>query len=729
MKRSLILFIIMLFISQGVNGLPNTSPVKNWYNVNYITSMVRTGSKLAVGSTKGVILFTPADSAFVILDKVDGLLDNQVNAIASDGENIYICFPSGLTVLAADTSQVRNISTSFTGLQGEPQAIFLKGDTVFLGTTRFFYVWDTEGDPYDPFSLAWTYSAYSARHSGVNAFRVISDTLYIGTDNGLCMVPDNQFSDTTQWVWNTSADGLPNDTVTAFEQLQTVLWTGTRGGVARGSMGNWSIQNTGLSSLLVNDLLANNDNQLFAATEDAPHVWDDGMLEWQRLSNGLGSNKKARAMATMESAGEDVLWIGLDGDGIAQYDTAWQRQCIPGPSSNNFSDIAIDGNGGIWGVHYGGFVPEPRWYTISHCDGEAWEILNEQNVLGVEGAFRWVDIDAEGQKWFGIWHLGAVTDIIVLSDDTLWDSLGLPLSGVVGSQFIDSKGNKWFSTFGNAVCKLHPDHVTWETFTDENYFNYIVAFAEDSKGNMYFGSVQRGVSVMTPEGTLLRINGLPSEQVYDIAVDMRDEVWIGTTGSGVVVVRDFEVVQHYSSTNSGLLGDIINDIAIDWQGNRYFLVGNRGVSMLYYTGVWDSLTTSQGLASDLILDDIDGLAFDTPHGYLWVATRDGISRYDTGLHPPDQDSTLKAVDVFPNPFVTRRHSRVTFDQMPGGAEIYIYSISMERVRVITDIEDETHRAFWYGKNDRDEPVDSGVYLFVICHPNGSKRTGKIAVVR
>jgi ligand-binding sensor domain-containing protein len=271
--------------------------------------------------------------------------------------------------------------------------------------------------------------------------------------------------------------------------------------------------------------------------------------------------------------------------------------------------------------------------------------------------------------------------------------------------------------------------VTWETFTDENYFNYIVAFAEDSHGNIYFGSVQRGVSVMTPQGSIQRINGLPTDQVYDILVDANDDVWIGMTASGVAVVRDFSVVENHTSSNSGLIGDIINDIACDWQGNMYFLVANRGVSIMSSTGTWDSVTVSQGLASDLILDDLDGLVFDTPTGYLWIATKDGITRYDTGLMPPDPDPFLRQVDVFPNPFVTSRHARVTFDQLPEGAEIYIYSVSMKKIKAITQIEDNTHRAFWYGTDEKDEPVDSGIYLYIILHPNGSKKIGKIAIVR
>lgn len=724
MKRIIFALLFLCIYSQAAFGLPDTSHVKNWYNTNYVTSLQRCGTKLAIGSTKGVILFEPQDSGFIILNRTDGLLDNQVNGIAADDGNVFICVPTGITVLAADTSHIRNISTSFTGLQGEPQTALLKGDTLFLGTTSYLYVWDTDGNPYNPFDLAWTNTGYSLRGRGIRMLFAAHDTLYAGTDGGgLCMIPDNQFSDTAQWVWNTTADGLPDDSVTAMVRWSGVSWIGTKDGVASGSLGNWTAQHSGLTNRVINRLAAN--DTLWAGTDDSPYYWSGVSSAWSRVNQGLGSNRRITGIAEDLSGS---LWVGIDGDGIARHDTAWQRQRIPGPSSSNFSDIALDVNGGLWGVHYGGFILETRGYTVSHFDGAGWSILNDPNDLGI-GSIRWVDIDEAGTKWFGIWRVGAEVNMVTYSQDSMWDSLGLPVPGVVGSQFIDSNGNKWFSTFGNSVCKLHPDNVTWETLTDENYFSYIVAFAEDSDGNIYFGSVQRGVSVMTPEGSLLRISGLPSEQVYDIAVDAHDDVWIGTTGSGVAVVRDFAVAETYTSGNSGLLGDNINDIAHDWQGNRYFLVANRGVSMMTYAGEWDSLTVSQGLASDLILDDLDGLAFDTPSGFLWVATKDGITRFDTGLRPPEGDSTLSSADVFPNPFIASRHTRVTFGKLPEGAEVYIYSVSMKRVKVISDIDDITHRAYWYGDDEQGEPVDAGVYLFIILHPNGSRKVGKIAIVR
>ena len=245
---------------------------------------------------------------------------------------------------------------------------------------------------------------------------------------------------------------------------------------------------------------------------------------------------------------------------------------------------------------------------------------------------------------------------------------------------------------------------------------------------MYFGSAQRGVNVLKTDGTWIRVTGLPSEEAFDLAFDRNGDLLVGTP-AGVAVVRDFVTINSYTRTTSGLLGDNIMDILIDWKGNRWFLVGSRGVSLLRYNGEWDSITVSNGLASDLIIDDLDGLAYDTQNGYLWIATKDGISRYETGDVPPSPDPDLNNIGVYPNPFILNRHQGVTFNRVPEETKIYIYSVSLRKIRTIEDINERTNTAFWDGTDANNNPVDSGVYIYLIVNENGNNKTGKIAVIR
>ncbi|TES91691.1 MAG: hypothetical protein E3J87_07235 [Candidatus Cloacimonadota bacterium] len=715
---SLFLFLFLLLQSQ-LTSLEHTSKFRNWYNTNYITDIISVNGKLAIGSSKGFVIFTPKVNNFVTLNKSDGLIDNQVNGLVSDNKNIFLFTSSGIAIISVDTTTIRNIS-SIIHFQGEPKTGLLKGDTLFWGTSEYLYVWDTEGDPFNQFNMSWT--PYSFRHYGINTLFLMNDTLYCGTDGGgVCMVPDYSFLDTTQWVWNTTAEGLPNDTATTITFWGGEFWIGTKDGIISGTMNNWTPRNAGLDSSAreINELYSG--ETLWVATENCPRYWNDSLSRWIRIDSGLNI-KRIRGICS-DNTGR--LWIGIDGDGIAYLeDTLWNIIGIPGPSSSNFSDITIDKDSGIWGVHY-----QQKGKTISHFHNGNWEILNDTNELGIAGSIRWVDVDKQNNKWLGLWSSGAGNNIIKLSENGEWDSLTLPVSGVVGSQFIDSKGNKWFSNFKSSVCKLLPDDSTWQVYDNENYLDHIVAFAEDTLvGNIYFGSTLRGISVLKADGTWLKIGGLPSEQVYDLAFDRKGDLWVGSA-AGAVVIRDFSVIKHYTSTTSGLMGDNINDILIDWKGNKWFLVDSRGVSVLRYNGEWDSLTVNDGLASDFIMDDLDGLAYDIEKGYLWIATKNGISRYETGLIPPPTDTTLTDIDVYPNPFIPKEHLFVTFNRLPVDVKIYIYSISLKKMKTVEDIDNVTHTAFWDGRDENGNLVDSGIYIFLIVREGGIKKTGKIAVIR
>ncbi len=697
-------------------------PFLNWFNMNYVTDMVSIDSKVCIGTSKGLAIFEPSPGDFVILNKSFGLIDNYVNGLECIGENVFVFTPSGITIYSTSMDSIRNISLVFSGIEGEPLTGFSCGDTLFLGTSRMLYIWDTDGNPFDPMNNSWTSHPYSFRDNRITSIFYRLDTLFVGTDQGICGVPDNNYSDSTVWVWNTTAQGLPSDTVTAITFWKDALWVGTKNGITSGALSNWTMKNTGLVNQEINRFFVSG-NLLWTATENSPHYWNDTISSWVRVYQGLGSVRRIRGLAEDDSK---KLWIGTDGDGIAFLDdTLWHAERIPGPSSSNFSDIAIDGNGDIWGVHYGGYVSESRGRTISHYHNGKWEILNDPDTLGLDGAIRWVDVDRDNNKWFGVWALGSDNDIIKLSKEGIWDTFKLPVSGVIGSQFIDREGNKWFSNFLSSVCRLSIDDSTWTVFTDENNLDYIVSFAEDTSGNMYFGSTDRGISVLRKDGSWFKIGGLPSEKVFDLSFDRNGDLWCGTA-AGVAVIRDFSVIMHYTSS-SGLMGDNVMDIVIDWKGNKWFLVENKGVSVIGYDNGWDSLTVSDGLCSNFILDDLDGLAFGIENGYLWIATKDGISRYETGLIPPAPD--IGYVDVYPNPFIPAKHHKITFNKISSDAKIFIFSTSLKKVRTLEDVEELTHRAFWDGKDRNGKPVDSGVYIYLIIDSQGRKKTGKIAVVR
>ena len=100
--------------------------------------------------------------------------------------------------------------------------------------------------------------------------------------------------------------------------------------------------------------------------------------------------------------------------------------------------------------------------------------------------------------------------------------------------------------------------------------------------------------------------------------------------------------------------------------------------------------------------------------------------------------------VYPNPcFISRMDNSygVCFDQLPSIKDIRIYSIAGELVAKLnsgvvfepaSDKYNSTSAidyAYWRGKNSNDKDIASGIYIYVIKFTDGSKKIGKIAIIK
>jgi hypothetical protein len=93
---------------------------------------------------------------------------------------------------------------------------------------------------------------------------------------------------------------------------------------------------------------------------------------------------------------------------------------------------------------------------------------------------------------------------------------------------------------------------------------------------------------------------------------------------------------------------------------------------------------------------------------------------------------LNNVMVYPNPFrPSEGQTAVTFDGLPQDTRIDIYTVSGRPVWEITAA--QAGQCSWDGRNDRNELVASGLYLFVAKRYSDAGgwqyKQGKVAVVR
>jgi hypothetical protein len=91
-------------------------------------------------------------------------------------------------------------------------------------------------------------------------------------------------------------------------------------------------------------------------------------------------------------------------------------------------------------------------------------------------------------------------------------------------------------------------------------------------------------------------------------------------------------------------------------------------------------------------------------------------------------SSVSEAKAYPNPFRPNRpgHDKITFDDIPTGAQIKIYTLTGGLVQELS--EDGTGRAKWDGRNGNGESVASGIY-FVRIGGDGGDKVIKVAVQR
>ena len=114
--------------------------------------------------------------------------------------------------------------------------------------------------------------------------------------------------------------------------------------------------------------------------------------------------------------------------------------------------------------------------------------------------------------------------------------------------------------------------------------------------------------------------GLPSEIVYTVAARGGD-VWAGTD-QGLALLRDGKVVKTYTTANSPLHADIINDLGYDADGSLWAATAGGGVSRSVGNG-FETFDTNRGVLSGYVLSVCGDKL-----GYVWFGTLDsGVSRY------------------------------------------------------------------------------------------------------
>jgi len=156
----------------------------------------------------------------------------------------------------------------------------------------------------------------------------------------------------------------------------------------------------------------------------------------------------------------------------------------------------------------------------------------------------------------------------------------------------------------------------------DGYFVCSIAF--DSHGTAWIGTFKQGL-IKYDSGIITVFNSsnslIPDDEViYDVRVDSKDNVWIGTTS---LIKYDGQRFTSFNSSNSKIPEDYIHSLAIDSKDNIWFtscrhLMGG----LVKFDGKNFTVFTPEN--SSLPSNFIQSIAIDK-NDYVWLALQDKVN--------------------------------------------------------------------------------------------------------
>ena len=215
---------------------------------------------------------------------------------------------------------------------------------------------------------------------------------------------------------------------------------------------------------------------------------------------------------------------------------------------------------------------------------------------------------------------GKKTEIVEIENSTEQKEV-TQIGEYVVETFQDSKGNLWFGTLEKGVAKYDGKTLTYLTTKDGLPSNRITNVIEDNEGNLWFGT---GAGISKFDGKTFtnfsEKDGLCSDMISNLLIDSKGNFWIGTWGG----ICKFDGTQFentpisYPKVETKINQDTkdwITTIIEDKEGNIWF--GRDGFGASKFNGnSFVHFTTKEGLNSN----NVQSIAEDKD-GNIWIGTR------------------------------------------------------------------------------------------------------------
>jgi hypothetical protein len=513
------------------------------------------------------------------------------------------------------------------------------------------------------------------------------------------------------------------------------------------------------------DLRSVNAN-LIVTTQNNVFVYDSSfnVVSQASIDPSFSTRYKA-AIIDLEN-----IYIGTKDFGILKTPlanpTVFEEIHPDGPLLNIPFSIETEPNGlwvtfGEYDLFYNPYPLNSR--GISHLKDEAW-INNAYNELFDAKCLNNIAVNPfnSNQVFISSFFSGLlevnedVPTILYNQTNSGLESLVIPSNPSyidirVGAATFDSDGLLWITSgqVENQLTSYNPSSNQWDSFSldqvipdafDNNGFADIVVDNNQTKwlasaytfGIIGFNSNNGNIQV---KNISKEDENMPSPSVSALALDNRNQLWIGTFRGLRVLYNtssffedespsvDEIIIEENGIAKELLFQQYITDIKVDGSNNKW--IGTDDSGLFYFSS--DGQNTIFHFTKDnspLPSNSIRDIALDKINGRVYIATSKGLVSFKSGNSSPFED--LADAYAYPNPVrpnFNMADEKVKIKDISENVNIKITDIEGNLVAEAQsrtnqryggyNLEIDGGTAYWNGKNLANNVVASGVYLIML----------------
>jgi ligand-binding sensor domain-containing protein len=746
MMRSYILIFSLLWLSK--QGFSQADiPVGSWRTHNSYNSLVAIANgpeNIYAGSSNALFTFNPATQEIEVISSLSGLNDTDITAIDYNAatEKLVIAYRNG-NIDIISNNQITNFSDLLNAeISGskEIHQIYNYQQESYLSTDFGVLIIDLE-----KMLVRETFFELGPQGQKIIVYNAVitSDSLYLATEVGVMRgsLQDN-LKDFNQWKYFTNSDGLPSSVTKVLLASTTGLLAAVdNAGVFEYDGNVWQNTNS-LAQKVFKHGGQGSDNTTLLTTTDTVYQYASGSA--LEVVTGIANNPKA----AINDNGK--IWIADGKNGLVN--TAEDKAIYPnGPYSGEINNLYAYENKIIAmpPAYDSNFQPLRNSDGFFKFEEGSWENFNSTGYPKISTIPEFLDITGAAYSaaneslylssfGYGILKLSSQTASIIDESNSFLINLSPPDRNVLVSAIAAGKSDLSAINFST----LQPLHVynfqkdTWKVLTPAAPAANTTQIIDVGNSvswmkiaNSFGGGIKIYDAANSRELYLTTINNaLPSNEIYDMALDREGKMWVATK-RGVVYFHQaafiFEIgrIDPVFPIFDGRIlfkDEKISALAVDG-GNRVWMGTTVGLWLFAKDGQEEVLHFMTGI-DPLPSNDILDIAINQINGEVFIATTKGLISYRGTSTSAGKREEIK---IFPNPVILAEHNIVTIEGVPENANLKITDASG---RLIYQTRANGNTATWQGIASN-QSLSSGVYFVFVASDDGSeKQVGKIAII-